>query len=149
MVAGNPRPAADALVGPIVVDGKTVGWVASAPFRELTDAADLSFQERQTAAAWYIAALAVLLAGLTAWGLGRIFLAPAQGLASAIHQLAAGRFDTRVNVTSSDELGRLAADFNRLANTLDYTWASDDEVVKAARVLKRVKYSMPSFFLAG
>ena len=119
VVAGNPRPAADALVGPIMVDGKTVGWVASAPFRELTDAADLSFQERQTAAAWYIAALAVLLAGLTAWGLGRIFLAPAQGLARAIHQLAAGRFDTRLSVTSSDELGRLAADFNRLANTLE------------------------------
>ena len=119
VVAGNPRPAADALVGPIVVDGNTVGWVASAPFRELTDAADLSFQERQTAAAWYIAALAVLLAGLTAWGLGRIFLAPARGLAKAIHQLAAGRFDTRLSVTSSDELGRLAADFNRLANTLE------------------------------
>ena len=119
LVAGNPRPAADAMVGPIVVDGQAVGWVASVPFRELTNAADLSFQQRQTAAAWYIAALAVLLAGVTAWGLGRIFLAPAQRVAAAIHQLAAGRFDTRVGVTSSDELGRLAADFNRLANTLE------------------------------
>ena len=97
----------------------TVGWVASVPFRELTNAADLSFQQRQSAAAWYIAGLAVLLAGLTAWALGRVFLAPAQRLAAAIHQLAAGRFDTRVSVTSSDELGRLAADFNRLANTLE------------------------------
>jgi two-component system sensor histidine kinase BaeS len=119
VVAGNPRPAPDAMVGPIVVAGDTVGWVASVPFRELTNAADLSFQERQTAAAWYIAALAVLLAGVTAWGLGRIFLAPAQRVAAAIHQLAAGRFDTRVSVTSTDELGRLAADFNRLANTLE------------------------------
>jgi two-component system sensor histidine kinase BaeS len=118
-VAGNPRPAADAMFGPIVVDGSTVGWVASVPFRELTNAADLSFQQRQSAAAWYIAALAVLLAGLTALALGRVFLAPARRLAAAIHSLAAGRFDTRVSVTSTDELGRLAADFNRLANTLE------------------------------
>jgi two-component system sensor histidine kinase BaeS len=117
-VAGNPTPAADAMIGPVQVGGQTVGWVASLPFRELTNAADLSFQERQSAAAWYIAALAVLLAGLTAWGLGRIFLAPARRLAAAIHRLAAGRYDTRVEVTSSDELGRLAADFNRLARTL-------------------------------
>jgi two-component system sensor histidine kinase BaeS len=119
LVAGNPHPSSDAMVGPIVVDGSVVGWVASVPFRELTNAADLSFQQRQTAAAWYIAGLAVLLAGLIAWGLGRIFLAPARRLAAAIHQLAAGRFDTRVSVTSSDELGTLAADFNRLANTLE------------------------------
>jgi two-component system, OmpR family, sensor histidine kinase BaeS len=118
-IAGNPRPAADAMFGPIVVDGGTVGWVASVPFRELTSAADLSFQQRQSAAAWYIAGLAVLLAGLTALALGRVFLAPAQRLAAAIHSLAAGRFDTRVSVTSTDELGRLAADFNRLANTLE------------------------------
>ena len=119
VVAGNPSPAADAVIGPVVVDGRTVGWVASLPFRELTNAADLSFQERQTAAAWYIAALAVLLAGLTAWGLGRIFLAPAARLAAAIHRLAAGRYDTRITVASSDELGRLARDFNRLARTLE------------------------------
>lgn len=119
LVAGNPLPAADAMVGPVVVDGQTVAWVERQPYRELTNAAELSFQERQSAAAWYIALLAVLLAGLTAWGLGRIFLAPARRLAAAIHQLAAGRYDTRVPVTSSDELGRLASDFNRLANTLE------------------------------
>ena len=118
-ISVNPRPAGDALFGPIVVDGRTVGWVASQPFRELTNAVDLSFQQRQGAAAWYIAGLAVLLAGLIAWASGRILLAPAQRLAAAIHRLAAGRLDTRVSVTSSDELGRLAVDFNRLANTLE------------------------------
>jgi two-component system sensor histidine kinase BaeS len=61
----------------------------------------------------------VLLAGSAAWALGRVLLAPARRLAAATHQLAAGRYDTRVAVTSSDELGRLAADFNRLATTLE------------------------------
>ena len=119
VISGNPSPSADAIFGPILVAGRTVGWVAKVPFRQLSNAADLSFQQRQTSAAWYIAGLAVLLAGITAWALGRIFLAPAQRLAAATHLLAAGRYDTRVEATSSDELGRLAVDFNRLATTLE------------------------------
>ncbi|NLD54813.1 MAG: HAMP domain-containing protein [Burkholderiaceae bacterium] len=119
VIAGDPTPSPDARYGAVQVGGRTVGWVASPPYRELTNAADLSFQQKQNAAAWYIAALAVLLAGIVAWALGRIFLAPARRLAAATHLLAAGRFDTRVPVESSDELGRLAVDFNRLATTLE------------------------------
>src|SRR5690606_38141369 len=67
VVAGDPTPSPDARYGPVQVAGRTVGWVASPPYRELTNAADLSFQQKQNAAAWYIAALAVLLAGIVAW----------------------------------------------------------------------------------
>jgi two-component system sensor histidine kinase BaeS len=119
VIAGDPTPSPDARYGAVQVAGRTVGWVASPPYRELTNAADLSFQQKQNAAAWYIAGLAVLLAGSVAWALGRIFLAPARRLAAATHLLAAGRFDTRVPVESSDELGRLAVDFNRLATALE------------------------------
>jgi AhpD family alkylhydroperoxidase len=38
---------------------------------------------------------------------------------------------------------------NRLANTLDFAWASDDDVTKAARVLHRVSYTLPDFLLRG
>lgn len=37
---------------------------------------------------------------------------------------------------------------NRLANTLEYQWASEDDVVKAAHMLHRVSYSMPSLLFA-
>ena len=44
------------------VDGRTVGWVARAPLRRLSSAAELSFQQEQLRAAWIIAALAIALA---------------------------------------------------------------------------------------
>ncbi|EKD40360.1 MAG: hypothetical protein ACD_75C00075G0001, partial [uncultured bacterium] len=40
-------------------------------------------------------------------------------LAAATHRMAAGEFSTRVPVTTADELGRLAGDFNTLALTLE------------------------------
>ncbi|MGZ8429854.1 MAG: ATP-binding protein, partial [Candidatus Deferrimicrobiaceae bacterium] len=40
-------------------------------------------------------------------------------LAEATHRLASGKYDVRVEVSSSDELGRLAQDFNTLALTLE------------------------------
>jgi len=50
--------------------------------------------------------------------LARTLLAPVRRVAEATHQLAAGRYETRVNVASHDEVGQLAADFNHLAQTL-------------------------------
>jgi len=40
-------------------------------------------------------------------------------VADATHRLAGGNYGTRVDVRSGDELGRLAGDFNRLAETLE------------------------------
>jgi len=117
-VVGNPELPEDAAVRPIVVEGRTVGWVARAPYRRLTSAADLAFQQEQLRAAWIIAALAVVLAAALAVFLARAFLLPLKRIAQATHRLAAGAYDTRVEVRSRDELGGLADDFNRLALTL-------------------------------
>jgi two-component system sensor histidine kinase BaeS len=51
--------------------------------------------------------------------LARRLVRPIRALASATHRLAAGQFDIRVPVGSSDELGHLARDFNSLAVTLE------------------------------
>lgn len=117
-VVGNPTPGPDARYVPVMVDGTIAGWVASTPFTEVTDAADLSFQRRQESAAWYIVGLAVLLAGIITWVLGRVLLVPARRLAAATRSLAEGNYDIRVPVRSGDELGQLGRLFNRLAGTL-------------------------------
>src|SRR5437660_1005005 len=118
-VVGNPELAAEGAVKPIVVDGGTVGWIARAPLRRLSGAADVSFQQKQLRASWLTAALALALAAGLAVVLGRAFVTPVKRLADATHRLAAGNYATRVPVESHDELGRLAADFNRLAETLE------------------------------
>lgn len=117
-VVGNPDPGPDANYVPILVDGVVAGWIASKPFVEVTDAADLAFQQRQQSAAWYVGGLALLLAGVIAWLLGRMMLVPTRRLAAATHALADGRYDIRVPPRSRDELGDLARVFNRLAKTL-------------------------------
>src|SRR5690349_11888666 len=118
-VVGNPELADDVAVRPIVVDERVVGWVARSPYRRLTSAADLAFQQEQLRAAWIIAALAVVLAAALAVVLARAFLLPLKRVAQATHRLAAGAYDTRVAVRSRDELGQLGADFNELARTLE------------------------------
>lgn len=119
-VVGNPSPGHDARYEPVLVDGTVTGWVVSMPFVDVTDAADLAFKERQERVAWYVALLAVLMAGLIAWLLGRGTLVPARRLAQGVHELARGNYGIRVQTGVQDELGDLARVFNRLANTLQH-----------------------------
>jgi two-component system sensor histidine kinase BaeS len=118
VVVGNPDPAGAALL-PVKVGSRVVGWVGRAPLRRLSSAAEDSFEAQQSRAAWAIAALAVALAAATALVLARAFLLPVKRIAQATHRMAGGDYAIRVTVGARDELGRLAADFNRLAETLE------------------------------
>lgn len=121
-IAGNPQVSttvgADALLRPVQVDGRTVGWVALVPFENVSTLAAQRFAQQQLWASWVIGALAILLAALVAVLLARVFLAPLKRIARGTHALAAGHYDERVEAGSGDELGQLAEDFNRLAHAL-------------------------------
>lgn len=102
----------------VVVDGKTVGWVVMAPFQNVSEAGDQRFQQNQARASWVIGSLCVLLAAGIAWWIARVLLGPVKRVAAATHRLAAGDYESRVAVTTHDEVGQLARDFNSLAHTL-------------------------------
>jgi len=118
LVVGNPEPSG-AAERPIVVGDRVVGYIARAPLRRLSTAAEESFQQEQLRAAWVTAGFAVALAALIAVVMARVFLLPLKRVAQATHRLAGGNYATRVEVRSGDELGRLADDFNKLAETLE------------------------------
>jgi two-component system sensor histidine kinase BaeS len=117
-VVGNPDLGAEASTRPVLVDDRVVGWIARSPLRRISTAADQSFEREQLRAAWIIAAFALALAAVVALVLARVFLQPLKRVAAATHRLATGDYATRVTIGSRDELGRLAEDFNRLAQAL-------------------------------
>ncbi|EKS7792044.1 two-component system sensor histidine kinase BaeS [Edwardsiella piscicida] len=109
----------DGIRSAIRYQGRDVGWVLTTPPERLTRNTDINFDRQQRRTSWFIVALATLLAAAVTLLLSRGMLAPVKRLINAMHQLAAGNFATRVDVSSRDELGQLAQDFNQLATTLE------------------------------
>lgn len=71
--------------------------------------------------------LAILVSG---WAAGRV-TRPVEQVAEAAREVAAGRWDTQVEVTSRDDLGELAENFNRMTRELV---AQRDRALQAERV---------------
>lgn len=104
---------------PIRYNNEIVGWVITTPIERLTRNTDINFDQQQRRTSWMIVALSTLLAAAVTWLMSRGLLAPVKRLVAGTHRLAAGDFSTRVAVSSQDELGRLAQDFNQLATSLE------------------------------
>lgn len=104
---------------PILVNSQIIGYVTLSPRRELTRPADRNFSRKQETSIYLIAAAALLFAAVISAVLARQLTQPIRALASGAHSITAGHFDTRIPAAHNDELGDLANDFNRLAETLE------------------------------
>ena len=124
VVAGDADPASEMKRHAITVNGQVVGWLASPVRQTAFDFADHRFQQQQWRASASVALIAMGLAAIVAWFLARGLLAPVKRLAVATRKLADGEYATRVAASSTDELGRLTDDFNRLGNALEKHEAS-------------------------
>ncbi len=114
-----PRGAEHLQLTPLVFQGKTIGYLALVPVKEISDAGDLLFVEQQTESFALVALAMALLSLLLAYPLTVHLLRPIKELTGGTRKLIAGRFKTRIPVMSKDELGQLSADFNSLAMTLE------------------------------
>jgi two-component system sensor histidine kinase BaeS len=114
-VVGNATFGNDATYEPIVAKDRVAGWLVVPPFNRVTAGAAGAFQRQQLLWTWIIAAAAVGLAALLAVVLTPRVLAPIRTIGEATQRLAAGNYATRLDVDSPDEIGRLAAGFNRMA----------------------------------
>ncbi|GAC1334542.1 MAG: sensor histidine kinase efflux regulator BaeS [Collimonas sp.] len=109
----------DALLRPLMRDGVIIGWVALTPFESVIAAIDQRFQHNQLLAHLLIGLASILFTGFVAVKIANVLLSPLTRLAQATHRLAGGDYSTRVEVATQDEIGRLSADFNQLALTLE------------------------------
>lgn len=103
---------------PIEVDGRIAGYLVLRSQETNLTAADIRFQQRQLLASWIIGGSVALLAALLALWLSRTLLTPMQRITTATQQLADGNYTIRIQNDSNDAVGRLARDFNRLAEKL-------------------------------
>jgi two-component system sensor histidine kinase BaeS len=104
---------------PLHFQGRVVGYLGLLPHGEISDERQLRFLKQQKNAFVLVAGVLVLLAAGLSLILAKRLIRPIRALAGATHDLASGRYNTRVPETSSDELGQLARDFNVLALTLE------------------------------
>ncbi|HTP65411.1 MAG TPA: ATP-binding protein [Geobacteraceae bacterium] len=109
----------DAVLQPIRCRQQIVGYVGLLQHRNLADIRRFQFVREQRSALFLVAMALLLLTAALSLLLANRLVRPIRALAGAARELAAGRYGTRVPVASSDELGRLAGDFNYLALTLE------------------------------
>lgn len=104
---------------PLRQGGAVVGYLGILPRPRFSDSPQNRFlKEQQLAFALTAGVVVLLAAGLSLASATRL-VRPVRELARATHQLAAGTYSVRVPMSSRDELGQLAGDFNSLARILE------------------------------
>ena len=109
----------DRIERPIVVDGKVAGYFVVAKSQNPDDELAIAFLVEQQKSLLIIAAIGVLLSVLAAGLLAAHFRRPVKQLVEGARRLGQGRFDTRLSIHRSDELGELADTFNHVAARLE------------------------------
>jgi two-component system, OmpR family, sensor histidine kinase BaeS len=104
---------------PIVYQGTTVGYIGLLSPKHFLHPVQVRFLGRQRLALALAALGMVIVVIIVSLPLARRLVKPMSAMASATHDIASGRYATRIPVSSSDELGRLARDFNNMAATLE------------------------------
>ena len=100
-------------------EGQVDGWLGMVTADPLEQSRHSHFLEQQQRMLKIFAVVAVLTAAVIAFLLSRYLLRPVRKLAEGTKAIAERRFETRVDIRSSDVFGQLAADHNVLAETFD------------------------------
>lgn len=119
VIIGNPMLIGKANFQPIVHDGKTVGYIGLMPRTHFLGPLQREFLKKLKFALVVAAAGMVLIVMIFSVPLAKRIVRPIKAMASATRDVASGRYSVRIPVSSADELGRLALDFNEMANALE------------------------------
>jgi NtrC-family two-component system sensor histidine kinase KinB len=91
-----------------------------------------------------ISLAALLLSVLVAYHLGRVVVWPLRDLTRSVEAMRKGDFEQRVVARGSDEIGRLAEGFNRMAENLaEFRRSNVSEVLAAKKTLEATLRALP------
>ncbi|MES2603724.1 MAG: ATP-binding protein [Pseudomonadota bacterium] len=108
-----------ATLNPVIVSGKTVGYLAVTSRQQLSEQADVLFAQQQQSDLVLIMLMLGLFSALIAFPAATILTRPVREVVAGTRALTSGDYSSRIPVRGSDELSRLSEDFNILAKTLD------------------------------
>jgi two-component system sensor histidine kinase BaeS len=104
---------------PIIVRNNTIGFIGLLSPRHFLDPMQVEFLSQQKLALVWGAAGIVLIVIIISFPLSRRLVQPIKEMVVATHDIASGKYTTRVSFSTGDELGQLARDFNAMALTLE------------------------------
>ncbi|PVZ66328.1 ATP-binding protein [Pelagibaculum spongiae] len=100
-------------------EGRLLGWLAEPRLLQVASEVDRLFIEQQNHLFRVVALIALAISLLISWPLSTLLVKPVQRISAAMSRLSSRRdYQARVSITSRDELGQLADDFNHMAETL-------------------------------
>jgi two-component system sensor histidine kinase BaeS len=104
---------------PIIVSGKIVGYAGLLSPKHFLHPIQMQFLSQQKLALALSTVGMVLVVVFISLPLARRVIKPIRAMAQATHDISSGQYTARISITSSDELGQLARDFNNMALTLE------------------------------
>jgi two-component system sensor histidine kinase BaeS len=100
-------------------EGKTIGWLGLMKSKMVYHPLEQMFLHNQSILFYSIGIFFILILVSLAILFSKHMLTPIAQLSAATKQLGHRKFNTRIQVTSGDEIGRLATNFNEMAERLE------------------------------
>lgn len=119
VIVGPPERGPQAVLKPIEVDGRVVGYLGYVPRLQMVTSLEHWFSAQQSRRFAVIAVATLVAVLLTAALIAGWLARRLQPLRLGAHALARGDYAGRIPVVGQDEMSQLAHDFNRLAEALD------------------------------
>jgi diguanylate cyclase (GGDEF)-like protein len=119
-LAGPPVDIQSQVQKEIYVDGKLVGYLVMRNLVDIKDQRIQTFQKNFNSILILTGGLGLLGAFMASIFVAKQFLAPIKSLTRGTRALTEKRLETRIEVTSNDELGELAENFNQMAGQIEH-----------------------------
>ncbi len=114
LVMGKARSSSGHVFKPIMVDEETIGHLGLQKLDNLSNPLDMYFIKQQKQIIYFVGVVFLIISVLISYFLASHLLSPIKRLSRATRQLSKRQFDTKLEITTTDELGQLASDFNAM-----------------------------------
>ncbi len=118
LVMGRARSSLGHVFKSIMVEEETIGYLGLRKLDNPSNPLDRYFIKQQKQIIYLVGGLFLIVSVLISYILASHLLSPIKKLSHATRQLSKRQFDTKLEVTTTDELGQLADDFNAMVAKL-------------------------------